>query len=179
MATFDAARLNGITPQPFTGMGYRNQAPGFDPRSGEGARRGGGRFNPPRSFPVIYLCLTRPCVVAELTAQAERQSVPVGDLLPRELWALTFSLDRTLDLTDANVLASAELDPADLVLRDHAFTQSIGEAAHERGYQAIRSYSATGVDEVLAVLPHNLGATALDVALVEQWTDLDGLSFDR
>jgi len=53
-------------------VGYRNQAPGFDPRSGEGARRFGGRFNSSHSFPVIYLCTTRPCVVAELTRQVER-----------------------------------------------------------------------------------------------------------
>jgi RES domain-containing protein len=73
MAGFDYSLLATITPARFAGPAYRNQAPGFDPISGEGARRQGGRFNPPHSFPVIYLCATRPCVVAELTAQATRQ----------------------------------------------------------------------------------------------------------
>jgi RES domain-containing protein len=87
MASFEPARLNrvslGSPPSPF-----RNQTPGFDPRSGEGGRRFGGRFNSAKSFPVIYLCLTRRCAVAELTRQADRQSVRLDDLLPRELWSV-------------------------------------------------------------------------------------------
>lgn len=169
MAAFDPASLNGLVAESFSGTAYRNQAPGFDPRSGEGARRAGGRFNPPRSFPVIYLCVTRPCVVAELTAQAARQSISVDDLLPRELWSLTMQLDRVLDLTSAGTLAKIGLDTADLTSPDHALTQRIGEAAHERGYQAIKSPSATGVDHILAVLPQNLGAAAIDIELITRW----------
>jgi RES domain-containing protein len=170
MATFDPFRLSGVEPKSLRSVGYRNQAPGFDPRSGEGARRAGGRFNPPRSFPVIYLCLTRPCVVAELTMQAARQSIHVVDLLPRELWSVETQLERVLDLTDANVLSSLDVSAEDLVRPDHAFTQQIGEGAHERGLQAIRSRSATGVDEVLALFPENLGTATLRVELLRVWS---------
>lgn len=60
--------MNGFNPQYLARAGasradvtgYRNQAPGFDPRSGEGARRFGGRFNPPGSFPTLYLCSITP-----------------------------------------------------------------------------------------------------------------------
>lgn len=169
MATFDPTRLTGVAPTALDSIGYRNQAPGFDPRSGEGARRLGGRFNPPRSFPVIYLCLTRPCVVAELTTQATRQAVQVSDLLPRELWSVATALDRVLDLTDRAVLDTLGVEVGDLVRPEHAFTQQIGEAAHERRVQAIRSPSATGVDHVLAVFPENLGAATLHVDLVQVW----------
>lgn len=169
MAGFDPARLSGVAPRPFAGVGYRNQAPGFDPRSGEGARRAGGRFNPPRSFPVIYLCLTRPCVVAELAARAARQGLDVDDLLPRELWALTTTLDRVLDLTLPATLATIGLTTPDVVSADHALTRQIGEAAHRSGFQAIRSPSATGVDHVLAVLADNLAGAVLDVELVTRW----------
>ena len=169
MPAFDPASLNGVDAESFSGSAYRNQAPGFDPRSGEGARRAGGRFNPPRSFPVIYLCVTRPCVVAELTAQAARQSISVDDLLPRELWSLTMRLDRVLDLTSRKALDKIGLDTPDLTSPDHALTQRIGEAAHERGYQAIRSPSATGVDHVLAVLPQNLGGAVIDIELITRW----------
>ena len=169
MATFDPTRLTGVAPIALDSMGYRNQAPGFDPRSGEGARRLGGRFNPPRSFPVIYLCLTRPCVVAELTTQATRQSVQVSDLLPRELWSVATTLERVLDLMDRAVRDTLGIDADDLVRPDHAFTRQIGEAAHERQFQAIRSPSATGVDHVLAVFPENLGAATLSVELVQVW----------
>ncbi len=175
MATFDPARLNGVALSKFADVGYRNQAPGFDARSGEGARRFGGRYNPPRSFPVIYLCLTRPCAAAELTSQAARQSVQVDDLLPRELWAVAAELDKALDLTEATVLASVGVAAPDLVRPDHAFTQQIGEAAHERGVQAVKAPSATGVDEILAIFPENLGGATLKVDLVEVWSLLRDL----
>lgn len=94
-------RAIGLAPRTSLSLiAYRNQAKGFDPRSGDGARRLGGRFNPPHSFPVLYLCLTRPCVIAELTRQAERQGLNVDASLPRELFEFSADLDTVLDLTD-------------------------------------------------------------------------------
>lgn len=157
-------------------VGYRNQSPGFDPRSGEGARRLGGRFNPPNSFPVIYLCTTRPCVVAELTRQVERQGLSVEGFLPREVYRLTASLTRVLDLTDTDVLTALGLVADDVLRDDWSLTREIGEAAHEHDFQAIRSRSATGVDDVIAVMPENLAGAVLKAELVEEWTvptDLD------
>ncbi|MFN2607922.1 MAG: RES family NAD+ phosphorylase [Acidimicrobiales bacterium] len=156
MAGFDPARLSGVDLVHLASVGYPHQTPGFDPRSGEGARRFGGRYNSPRSFPVIYLCLTKPCVGAELTRQAERQSVQVEDLLPREIWSVATDLGKVLDLTDHSVCVAAAVDPAVLVRPGHRFTRQIGEAAHERGVQAIKSPSATGIDDVLALFPENL-----------------------
>lgn len=82
---FDPRLIGRLDGTAFELVGYRNQAPGFDPRSGEGARRFGGRFNPPHSFPVIYLCTTRPCVVAEFTRQVDRQGVGIEGFLPLSL----------------------------------------------------------------------------------------------
>jgi len=169
MASFDPSRLNGVDLVDLASVGYRHQAPGFNPRSGDGARRFGGRHNPPRSFPVIYLCLTKRCVAAELTRQAVRQSVQVGDLLPRELWSIATDLERILDFTEDSVCVVAAVGPADLVRPGHGFTQQIGEAAHERGIQAIKSPSATGVDDVLALFPENLGSATMQLELVEVW----------
>jgi len=175
MASFDPTCLNGVGLIGLATVGYRHQAPGFDARSGEGARRFGGRYNPPRSFPVLYLCLTKPCVVAELTRLAERQSVQVEDFLPRELWSIGTDLEKVLDLTEISVLRSAGLDSPDLVRPTHALTQQIGEAAHERGIQAIKSPSATGVDEVLALFPENLGAATVQVELVDVWESIQDI----
>jgi len=169
MASFDPSRLNGVDLVDLASVGYRHQAPGFNPRSGDGARRFGGRYNPPRSFPVIYLCLTKCCVAAELTRQAVRQSVQVEDLLPRELWSIATDLERVLDFTEDSVCVAAAVGPADLVRPGHGFTQQIGEAAHERGIQAIKSPSATGVDDVLALFPENLGSATMQLELVEVW----------
>jgi len=175
MASLDprmVGRLHGVR---LTAVAYRNQAAGFDPRSGEGARRHGGRFNPPRSFPVLYVCLTRPCVAAELTRQAERQGLSVEDILPRELWQISAELEKVLDLTDAATLEALALTADDLVRDDHRFTQDLGEAAHEHGFQAIRTPSATGVDHILAIFTENLAGAVLAVELVALWTTADDL----
>lgn len=85
---------------------YRNQSPRYDPRSGEGARINGGRFNPPGSFPTLYLCETRGCVVAELTRQGTRHVVGMEGLLPRVLYRYDLELHRVLDLTDSDTRSS-------------------------------------------------------------------------
>jgi RES domain-containing protein len=176
--SFDPRALGQLTGTALSTVAYRNQAKGFDPRSGDGARRLGGRFNPPHSFPVLYLCLTRPCVVAELTRQAERQGLDVEALLPRELFEIRADLDKVLDLTDAETLDALGIVPPDLVRADHGFTQGIGEAAHEHAFQGIRSPSATGIDNVLAIFPEELAGAVLEVKLLGEWStagDLGGL----
>ena len=169
---FDPARLRDVEPTAGLITGYRQQAPDFDPRSGEGARRFGGRFNPPHSFPVIYLCTTRDCCAAELRAAAERQSLDAQALLPRELWMFELELDEVLDLTDDATLRALNLAKPDLVRPDHQLTQQIGEAAHARRFQAIRSHSATDVDDVVAVFIENLGQSTMQPDLVEVWSSL-------
>lgn len=170
MPSLDPRALGHAPEASLAVVAYRNQAKGFDPRSGDGARRLGGRFNPPHSFPVLYLCLSRPCVVAELTRQAERQGLDVHALLPRELFEISAKLDKVLDLTDQATLEVLGIAPPDLVRKDHRFTQEIGEAAHEHGFQAIRSPSATGVDHVLAIFPEQLAGAVLQVKLLGEWT---------
>jgi RES domain-containing protein len=149
--------------------GYRHQAPDFDPRSGEGARRQGGRFNPPESFPVIYLCTTPACVRAELSYSAARQGLEVEALLPRELWAVQLQLDEVLDLTDHRTLEQLDIKPDELVRPSHEFTQQLGEAAHELRFQGIRALSATGIDEVIAVFLENLRLARLETNLLSRW----------
>ena len=175
MPAFDPRSLGRLPRSALNAAAYRNQAKGFDPRSGEGARRLGGRFNPPNSFPVLYLCLTKPCVVAELSKQAQRQGLTVEDLLPRELWEIAVELDGVLDLTDTKTCDELGLVDADLVREDRSLTREIGEAAHEHQFQAIRSPSATGVDHILAVFPENLSGRALQVELLAVWTNLTDL----
>lgn len=175
MPLFDRGLLGQVPAVSLSVVTYRNQAKGFDPRSGDGARRLGGRFNPPGSFPVLYLCLTRPCVVAELTRQAERQGLSVDALLPRELFEISVALDKVLDLTDTPTLDALGIAPPDLVREDHGFTRELGEAAHGHGFQAVRSPSATGVDHVLAIFPEELAGSVLDVNLLGEWNTAEDL----
>ncbi len=176
MPSFDPRALDRLTGTALSAVAYRNQAKGFNPRSGDGARRLGGRFNPPHSFPVLYLCLTRPCVVAALIRQAERQGLNVDALLPRELFEISANLDKVLDLTDPATLDALGIATPDLVREDHRFTQEIGEAAHEHAFPAIRSPSATGVDNILAIFPEKLAGAVLDVKLLGEWSTGDDLA---
>ena len=169
MPRLDVRKLANLAGSEFSVVGYRRQARGFDPRSGDGARRAGGRFNLPHSFPVIYLCTSQPCVVAELTRQADRQRLAVDDLLPRELWRITVELNKVLNLTNRQTLVSLDVDPRDLIRDDLEFTREIGEAAHEHGFQAICPASATGVDAVVGIMPENLAGAVMRAEFVTEW----------
>ena len=151
-------------------VGYRSQTKGFDPCSGEGALQDGGCFNPPLSFPVIYLCTTRACVAAELARQASRQDTAAGNLRPREIWQIESDLTHVLDLTDNNTLKMIGVTTADLIRDDYRLTIQIGQAAHDNGLRAILTPSATGVDNVLAIFPDNLAGIALRTELIGEWT---------
>jgi RES domain-containing protein len=176
MSPLDSRALGRLPGLALSAVAYRNQAKGFDPRSGDGARRLGGRYNPPQSFPVLYLCLTRPCAVAELTRQAARQSLAVADLLPRELWEVRTDLDKVVDLRAGGAaLSPLGLVTSDLTRDDFRVTREVGEAAHEHGFQAILAPSATGVDNVLAIFPDNLAGAVLHVELVAEWNTIEDL----
>src|SRR3990172_6730757 len=142
-----------------------------DPLSGEGARIRGGRFNPPDSFPVLYLCTTRPCTVAELRQLGDRLGIAVDGLLPPGLFRYETSLERVLDLTSAETLDHVGVTTAQIVGADLTIPRQIGESAHATGSQAIRAPSATGVDHetALAVFPELLGSGRLMPELIERW----------
>lgn len=160
---------------PFRGVAYRHQAVRYDPRSGEGARRRGGRYNPPGSFPVLYLCTTRDCAVAEFRREGERQGIGLAALLPRALYRYEISLDDVLDLTDKDVLSALDIERDDLLGRDWRPTQELGAMAHHLGCQGFVAPSATGVDAVLVVFVENIGLGVVEPSPVERWTSPDDL----
>jgi len=172
----DPSRIAEARLSELVGEGFRHLSPRHDPLSGEGARLHGGRFNPPGSFPVLYVCRTRACVAAELRELGKRQAIGVDDLLPRYLYHYEVSIDRVLDLTDAEVQAELGLSPEILTGSEWRTCQDLGATAHSLGARAILSPSATGVDEVLAVFLQNLGPGRLDPQLVEEWRSVDDLA---
>lgn len=153
----------------------RHLSPQYDPRSGEGARIHGGRFNPPGSFPTIYLCETRPCAVAELQRLGMRHVVGAEALLPRVLYTYELNLQHVLDLTDPAVRDHVGISSDQLTNEDWTLCQQIGTLAHAGGDQAIRTHSATGVDTVLVVFPELLGTGLVDVRLEEHWDAITDL----
>jgi RES domain-containing protein len=160
----------------YAGELFRHMAARWDePLSGEGARIRGGRFNPPDSFPVLYLCTTRPCTVAELRHLGRRQLIGVEGLLPRVLYRYETSLDRVLDLTSHETLEHLGITEDQVTGSDLILPRQIGESAHATGSQAIKAPSATGVDQVIAVFPELLGSGRLLPELLERWESTDAL----
>ena len=159
----------------YQGLGYRQQAPTYDPLSGEGARIHGGRFNPPDSFPVLYLCSTPGCAAAEFMRTTQRHPLGAAAFLPRVLYRYDVDLTAVLDLTDEGTIDHLQLDQVALVDEDVTLPRHIGEIAHQFGYQAVRNASAAGVDDVIAVLVQNLRTGVLVPSLEATWNSLDDL----
>lgn len=160
----------------YTGELFRHMAARWDePLSGEGARIRGGRFNPPDSFPVLYLCTTRPCTVAELRHLGRRQLIGVEGLLPRVLYRYQTSLDRVLDLTANETLEHLGITEQHVTGSDLTIPRQIGESAHATGSHAIKAPSAAGVDQVIAVFPDLISSGQLLPELLERWESTDDL----
>lgn len=159
----------------FAGEGWRQLSPRYDPLSGEGARLHGGRFNPPDSFPVLYLCQSLLCALAELERLGARQAIGIDGLLPRSLYRYEISFTRVLDLTSEEIRAAVGVASDTLTGPDWTTCQELGAAAHALGVQAISSPSATGIDEVLAVFVQHISPGRIEPRLVEEWRSLDDL----
>ena len=156
-------------PVALNGVAFRHQAPGFDPLSGEGARIRGGRYNPPESSPVLYLCTSMDCLLAEFDRLGSKHPAGRSALLPRELYEYKFRFQNVLDLTSATIRGELSIAVADLTTDRWDLCQSLGQAAHAIGFQAVRAPSATGVGEVLCAFPENIGAGMLIPSLKAVW----------
>lgn len=165
-------RLTALTeasPSGYQGRAHRQQSVGHDPRSGAGARRAGGRFNPPGSFPVLYLCLSPDCCVAELRQAARSLAVPVSALLPRELYTYEAALNRVLDLRDKRVRRQLNVELAELLDTNRIASRELGVAAFRAEWQAIICPSRTGIGDVVAVFPEHAAGSIVDVRLASVW----------
>lgn len=145
------AALDGLEASAYEGKAYRHISAGRDPLSGEGARRAGGRWNPPNSFAVLYLALDVPTTLRELTRSAAKQGLKPLDFLPRELFTYEVRLQHVLDLRVLDHVRALGTR-AELLGGDDVVTcQEIGEAAHHVGFEALLAPSAAAVGDVLAV----------------------------
>jgi RES domain len=129
-----------------------------DPLDGQHAALRGGRWNPPASFPVVYLC--REVAVARANVDRLLADQPYGpeDLRPEAgpvLVRTRVPEDRYLNvITDAGcravgLPASYPRDTRGRVV-PHPRCQPIGEQAHERGLPGVAARSAVSTGEELA-----------------------------
>jgi RES domain-containing protein len=139
----------------WSGTIYRSAPPkwsaGRDMLTGAGSMKSGGRFNAPGSFPAVYGSTTPELAMIESLAYQRRAGVPIERALPLVFKAIRVELQRSLDLTDAAVLAALNLTADQLreeewwtarARGEESLTQAVGRAAHSCRVQAILAASA-------------------------------------
>ncbi|MCQ3805383.1 MAG: RES domain-containing protein [Acidimicrobiia bacterium] len=148
----------------------------------------GGRFNLP-DVPTLYFCDIEECSEAEYLKQLSnaRQwafsnppwSTGIGETAarvfpPKILYSVEITLDRVLDLTDANTRRELGVD-IEILAGQWDPCQAIGAAAFRAGIQATLSPSATNVGAVLAVYVDNLdqGTGFTELREVREWAAVD------
>lgn len=133
----------------------------------------GGRWNPPNSWPTLYLGLTLETVAAEFYRSAESAAVDPQDLLPRNVLRFNVLLGRCLDLRREDARLLLGLDQRAIRSGDRSACQKVGAAAHHAGLEGVIAPSATGNSEVLAIfLDRQLPGSILTYADFTTWTRL-------
>lgn len=145
------AHLDEVPPAKFSGEVCRHTGPGIHPLNTTGAQTQGGRWNPPNSYPALYLALSDETAAAEFYRRAQGENRPPEDLLPRRLFRYRVRLSAVLDLTDSETRQGLGLTEEALRAADRSVCNALGDAAHYVGFEGIRAPSATGVGEVLVV----------------------------
>lgn len=154
----------------FEGEAFRHIAPAYNPLQTDGARIRGGRWNPPESFPTLYLALDESTTAAEFRRFAQRQSRTVEDLLPRVVYRFRVRLGDVLDVTTPQALNALDITDA-IPADDMSRTQAVGEAAHYVGLEAILAPSATRTGHILAIFFDRLRAdSAVEPIDSHRWT---------
>lgn len=144
-------RIEAVEPAAYRGTAFRHLAQDRNPLSGSGARTFGGRWNPPESFPTLYLALDRETTIREFYRLAERQGRSPRDFLPRRMYTYDVTLTAVLDLRQAATVDALRVPEASLVADAIGQTQEIGDCAHNLGLEGILAPSAAGDGTVLAV----------------------------
>ena len=149
---------------------FRHISEGRDCLSGEGARRFGGRWNPPGTFPTLYTSLSLEGAIAELDRLMRRQRRTTQELLPRRICEIGTRLTNVLDLTHLDSLAAVGLSTAGLRRNNLGPCQRAGQAAHQLGVEALLVPSATRVANNLVIFPANVRPdSSLTVSRTYSW----------
>lgn len=133
-----------------------------DPFDTSYAQRQGGRWNPPGSWPTLYLNEDMATVHAQLRHMFVGRGIDPEDLdddAPIHLAAATLPVrQRVADVTTDEGIAAVDLPPtypldATRATVGHEVTQRIGVDAHDAGLRGVWCRSAAGEGQELAWFP--------------------------
>jgi RES domain-containing protein len=165
-------RLDALPRVSRVAVTFRHVSVGRQPLSGEGARIQGGRWNPPESFPTLYLAESQDVMVAEFRRLAVRTGRSPADFLPRELYRIDIALGVLVDLTDPAAVTAVGLSPESMRSDDLGACQAVGLAAHYLGLEGVHAASAAGEGRVIAVFTDRVRPSSRLTATLEGlWLD--------
>ncbi|MGJ9424191.1 RES family NAD+ phosphorylase [Aeromicrobium sp. CF3.5] len=149
-------RVDGLGSSRWSGECFRYTAGRRDPLSGEGARRHGGRWNPPELFPAIYLADSEHACMNEVDRAAETAGLTTEAMLavPYKLHTIEVNGLAVLDLRTAQAQEFVGLEIEDIFGKDWAACQAVGHAAWFLEMAGVLAPAAGGIGLVVTAFEH-------------------------
>jgi hypothetical protein len=142
----------------------------------------GGRWSPPRRFPVMYLGRPRDSVVIEAYRHLVDPFIEdgmTGEMAaPRRILTVAVKVAEVLDLRSDEAQTQVGLRRTDLMspIGEYPSCQRVGHIAHQLGLHGVLAPAATGLGETLALFERHLPSTEIPTIIEEEV--LDGLPAD-
>ncbi len=145
-------QVNDLGTSTWSGTVFRYTNAIYDPLSGEGAYRFGGRWNPRRVFPTIYLAEPLRACVLEFDRMAQAAAIDPTAMIRRGYVLHTIAVTElpVLDLRSPEALSFVGLSMEDITDDDWSACQAVGHAAWFLEFGGVFAPSATGDGSVLA-----------------------------
>lgn len=159
-------QVNDLGISTWSGTVYRYTNAVYDPLSGEGAYRFGGRWNPRRVFPTIYLAEPLRACLLEFRRFAQAAAIDPAAMIRQGYVLHTIAVTDlpVLDLRPPQALASVGLSLDDITDEDWSACQAVGHAAWFLEFGGVFAPSATGDGFVLAAFEGRLRPGQLTVS---------------